>query len=99
ATPEVGVGATTTGGLQVTLDDHDAKELIRALDVQVAVHQQDTLALVTVQGRAARDVNNREIVCARGERVQPIAPVQQVTMVAQRPVEGTIRLVGATRER
>src|SRR5206468_12944196 len=85
AAPEVGVGATATGGLQVTLDDDDAKELIRPLNVQVTVHQQDTLALIAVQRRGARNVNNREIGSARRQWVYPIAPVQQISLVAQRP--------------
>src|SRR5439155_780739 len=94
--PEVGVGATTTRRLQVALDDRDTKELVRALHVQVTVHQQDTLTLVAVQRGRSRDVDNREVARALRGGVYSIAPVGQVVLVTvSSPRKGRLRLVGA----
>src|SRR5882762_9991923 len=94
------VGATTTGGLQVILHDRDAKELIRPLDGQSPIHQQDTLALVAVDCGISRDVNDREVVTASAQGVYTVAPVQEVGLItARRATKVRVGLVRARSQR
>src|SRR6266581_3014732 len=51
------------------LNHRDAKELVRAVNVQRPVDQQDTLALVAVERDVTGDVDDREVVAARTGRI------------------------------
>src|SRR6266550_3496914 len=93
AAPKMRIRVAATGRLQVTLDDGDAVELVRALDAQSTVHQQDTLALVAIECGVTGNVDDREVRTAVRGRIQPIAPVREVGLVADAAVELGVCLV------
>src|SRR6266487_4526484 len=95
AAPEMCVRATTTGGLQVALDDRNPKELVRPLYAQGAIHQQDTLPLVSIERGVTRDVDDWEVAPAFRAGVHPVAPIGQDGLVTvSSPCKGRLRLVG-----
>src|SRR5437879_11345585 len=92
------ISVTTTCGLKVVLHDRDAKELVRALNRQRPVHQQDTLTLVAVERGVTRNVDDREVAAARTGRISPVTPLQQTGLItAGRATEVRVALICARR--
>src|SRR2546425_7245488 len=56
----MGVRSSATGGLQVALHDHDSEELVRPLNVQITIYQEDTLPLRIVERNRPGDVRSEE---------------------------------------
>src|SRR5205823_4368878 len=69
------------GGLQRAPDDGNAEPLKAPLDIETAIHQQDSLSLDAIDAGVAQDVHDREVRGAFSCWVLTVAPVR-----ADRPV-------------
>src|SRR3989442_11354704 len=79
------IRTAATCGLDVSLDDHDPIEDEAALNVQIAVDEQDSLPIVSVQCHVTGDVYDREVAPAGIAGVLAIAPVGRHRPVARPP--------------